>query len=193
MPNKGLRLLRVSNKPVKTQKGDWNKIRGTIDEQYRGKRAGTFVLMHHFACIGIYENGEFIMPSSIILEPWHIRTLRVFDENSECYVWKNSHDEMDIFRLRIRCDEENDDEALDVVEARQLLWGTSLENYGTSTDWKLLKEKRGIEIIIHSSFIPQGFQISSRQRLWLVTCNYVGYTDIGQAGYIDSRFVRIEG
>ena len=88
-------------------------------------------------------------------------------------------------------DKEEENGELEAVEARQLIWGTQLVD-GNDRDWKVLKEKRGIEFRIHSSVIPENLFINERERLWLVTRNYIDYTPLGQAGYADCRFVTIE-
>ena len=100
-------------------------------------------------------------------------------------------DDEDVFRLRIRLDVEEENGGLDAVEARQLLWGTHLAD-GDDKGWKVLTEKR----VLNCEYIVRLFQknahIDERNRLWLVTRNYIDYTPAGQAGYVDCRFVKIE-
>jgi len=182
-------------KQTEPQKGDyrWDYIQEQIKQHFQGKKASTLVTMHHGICLGIYENGEFVMPASLPLQPEHLRSVRVFDRDSECYVWKSSMDSEDIFRLRIRQDEEDHNGEQEAIEASQLLWGTRLEECPEDSNWKILKEERGIELRVHKSLIPASFTVNKSNRLWLITRNYIDYTPVGQAGYVDCRFVSIVG
>lgn len=183
----------LKNNSVELKQGSWEFIQKEVANHFRDKQAGTFVMMHHCTWLGIYKNGKFCIPHSNPLDPKYLRFVRIFDEDSECYIWRNSDDSSNIFRLRIRKDEEDKSEKPNAVEARQLLWGTRLEDSLAGTHWKVLKEDRGIEILIHEDLLPSNIQVSSQNRLWLITRNYIDYTELGQAGYVDSRFVRIIG
>lgn len=191
MPSNALKLIKLKNDKPLLYKGNWGEIEEQIKDCFRDKKAIAFVMMHHGVCIGTFEEGKLVMPASLPFQSEHLRALRVFDQDCECYIWKNSMDEKNIFRLRIRVDKEEENGELEAVEARQLIWGTQLVD-GNDRDWKVLKEKRGIEFRIHSSVIPENLFINERERLWLVTRNYIDYTPLGQAGYADCRFVTIE-
>ena len=54
------------------------------------------------------------------------------------------------------------------------------------------KEDRGIELLIHHSLLPENVVVTPKDRLWLITRNYIDYNDLGQAGYVDCRFVKIQ-
>lgn len=181
------------NNEVKIYEDKWDKIYGLVKNHFKGKKAGAFVTMHHGICLGIFtENGDFITPVTLPLEPKFLRSIRVFNQDSEAYIWKSSLDDKNIFRLRIRIDEEGEKGEIEAIEAHQLLWGTSLVD-SEEKDWKLLKENRGIELRIHNSLIPAGTKVNTKERLWLITRNYIDYNELGQAVYVDCRFVRIEG
>ncbi|ABI69813.1 type III-D CRISPR-associated protein Csx19 [Syntrophomonas wolfei] len=192
MPSKAMQLVRFKQNEPQIMMGEWRTLQNKIKEHFNSKKAGALVTMYHGICLGSFEKGQFIMPPSLPFQPEYLRLLRVFNEDSECYVWKSSMDTGDIFRLRIRQDEEDNSGELEAIEARQLLWGTRLEEY-LENEWKLLKEERGIELRVHHSLLPDNLTLNASNRLWLVTRNYIDFNPMGQAGYGDCRFVRIEG
>lgn len=189
-----MQLLSVKKIERDTVSGDWETIKSYIQEQFNGISAGTFVIMHHGICMGSYVNGDFIMPRKLPLEPEYLRSIRVFDPERECYLWRSSMDEPGLFRLRFIHDDEilENDREPHIVLARQLLWGTSLETSPDEEEWAVLKENRGIELLIHRSLLPPSAELSTENRLWLITHNYIDYTPLGQAGYVDCRFVGIK-
>lgn len=187
----GVRFVSLKSNRVKLIDGTWEVIRQEIANHFGDKQAGAFVMMHHCTWLGIYKDGKFIAPVSKPLEQEELRFARIFDDESECHIWRNGEDSADLYRLRIRVDEEDEKEELNAVEAKQLLWGSKLEDSPENEHWKVLKEKRGIELLIHEEILPRNIQVSEQKRLWLVTRNYIDYTESGQAGYVDSRFVRI--
>jgi CRISPR-associated protein (TIGR03984 family) len=191
MPSNPLKLIKLKEVEPQLHSGNWSDIEAFITRLFENKTVTTLVIMHHGVCLGRLENGKLIMPASLPFHPEYLRSLRVFDQDCECYVWKSSMDDEDVFRLRIRLDVEEENGGLDAVEARQLLWGTHLAE-GDDKGWNVLTEKRGIELRIHSTLIPEDAHIDERNRLWLVTRNYIDYTPAGQAGYVDCRFVKIE-
>lgn len=193
MPSNAMKLIKLKDDKPSLHRGNWDNIEARIKEQFKDKKATTFVMMHHGVCLGTFEDGKLVMPASQPFQPEYLRSIRVFDQDCECYVWKSSMDEEGVFRLRIRSDEEDENGRLEAVEARQLLWGTYLEDAkDEGKGWTMLKEKRGIELRIHSTLIPEGAHIDERNRFWLVTRNYIDYTPSGQAGYADYRFVNIK-
>ena len=193
MRNKGMQMLRLKKNPPQIITGEWETIQEHIQNEFTGKTAATFVTMQHGICMGSYVQGEFIMPDSLPLEPLYLRSIRVFDDNNACYVWHSSMDAPGIFRMRVILDQEmNDtDEIMHAIEARQMLWGTALVKCPDDPAWYLLKEDRGIELLIHHSLLPGNVEVTTKNRLWLITHNYVDYNDMGQAGYVDCRFVKI--
>jgi CRISPR-associated protein (TIGR03984 family) len=191
MPSNAIKLIKLKDDKPSLHKGNWDNIEERIKEQFKDKKAAAFVMMHHGVCLGTFEDGKLVMPASLPFQSEYLRALRVFDPDCECYIWKSSMDAKNIFRLRIRVDKEEENGKLEAVEARQLIWGTQMAD-GDDEDWKVLNEKRGIELRIHSSLIPENHTINERERFWLVTRNYIDYTPVGQAGYVDCRFVKIE-
>jgi CRISPR-associated protein (TIGR03984 family) len=190
MLSTALKLVKLKDDMPSLLKGNWGDIEERVKARFKDTKATTFVMMHHGVCLGTFEDGKLVMPAFLPFQPEYLRSLRVFDQDCECYIWKSSMDD-NVFRLRVRFDAEDKNGKLEAIEARQLIWGTQLSD-GDDQDWKVLKEKRGIELRIHSSLIPENHTINERERFWLVTRNYIGYTPVGQAGYVDCRFVKIE-
>lgn len=198
MPNKELLPLCpiiLKDITVKNIQGQWPVIENALCEQYRERTATAFITMVHGLCLTRFQEGRFLMPDWMPLEAEYLRSIRVFTEESESYVWNSSVDMPDNFNLRIR--EEGSVQAalqgdFQAIDARQLLWGTVLTDCSADNQWKIIKEDRGIELLIHRSILADDVKISPTNRLWLITRNYIDYTPSGQAGYIDSRFVRLE-
>lgn len=191
------RIVRLKQKGEKAAQGSWTTVLRKIDEVFSNQQASTFIMMYHFACLGIYQNREFTLPGEQQLEPENLRFLRVFDEEKELYVWRSDDGAEDAFWFRLRDDkpaETGDVDIKEAVEARQLLWGTELVDYPNGdADWLVLTEERGIQIVIHRCLLPTKFKVNRENRLWLVTRNYIKYIGEGQASYEDSRFVKIVG
>ena len=112
----------------------------------------------------------------------HLIRMRLFNEISEYHIWKTGAQ----FNYRKRCDGEGDE--VEYVAAIQPLWGTQIKTNLTQPNWSCIIERRGIELIVPFSEIS----FKGDNRLSIVTRNYIGYNDIGQAGYIDSRFVKFD-
>jgi CRISPR-associated protein (TIGR03984 family) len=73
---------------------------------------------------------------------------------------------------------------VEAVEAEQILWGTKSE--ALTRGWTRLFEGRGMELILPMD----SAEVTPVNRVKLTTRNYIGYNALGQAGYIDCRFVR---
>lgn len=120
MQNNGMQLLRLKKNRPSIISGDWGTIHEHIRNEFAGKTAATFITMQHGICIGGYNQGEFIMPKILSLDPQYIRTIRVFDADRECYVWRSSMDVPGIFRMRTIHDQEESatEEIMHTIEVR---------------------------------------------------------------------------
>ena len=186
------KFLRLKKTDIQHLNGSWHIIKDFIDEKFEGQKANTFVMLYHLAALGIYQSGGFILPFEETITKANLRYLRIFDEEKECFVWKSEDDDVGIFRLRYRLDEEDLGQEPNALDAKQLLWGTKIASHPEAgADWKLLKEDRGVQINIHKDLLPNNYKVDTKNRLWLITRNYVDYNDVCQAGYVDSRFVGI--
>lgn len=145
-----------------------------------------FALMDHAVCLGMFKEKKFIFYNSLQLEAEFLQSLRVFNSRQELYIWRQNREK---FHYRLRVDEaETGDDY--VVDANQLLWGNSgkLVTDQAGLQWRYLFERRGIEIYLPAQAIPK-----DDGRIWLQIRNYIDYNELGQAGYVDSRFVEFIG
>ncbi len=119
------------------------------------------------------------------VEPRFLKRLRVFNQERELFIWRAQGG----FRWRLRIDDGTGDtqdggKEVDVVEAEQILWGTRAESI--CEGWTRIYEDRGTEIILPG----ENLNVDLDNRVKLVTRNYIEYNDLGQAGYVDCRFVK---
>lgn len=139
--------------------------------------AWAVVWCDHEVCIGRWENGCLVFPSGEEFEPRYLQRLRLFDESSELHVWCANGS----FKGRFRCDDDGST-GMDVVIARQLLYGTDTKKVEGGTR---LFEERGMKL----TFPIMGLKVNQKKRLFIETRNYIGYPGEWQATYIDCRFV----
>jgi len=119
---------------------------------------------------------------------------RIFDENKELYLWRNNNL---VLKGRLRKDyvgehkvDEHKVEYIDVIDAQQVMFGKNF--YDLKNGFVEVSEPRGIKYIVPKEFLLGEKLTQSDMRLILYTRNYIGYNEIGQAGFIDYRFVKIE-
>lgn len=187
------RLIVLKEAELLTGKDSWNNLAQLVEKHFYNRLAGTIITMHHGICLGSYKDESFNMPPDLELAPNYLLSLRVFTQDKEFYMWQSDREEPGLFRYRLREDKEADREECNVqeaIETCQMLWGSSLKFYQARPDWALLQEKRGTSLRITSDLINLG-KIGKDNRLWLITRNYINYTPVGQAGYIDSRWVKL--
>lgn len=139
---------------------------------------------HHSVTIGKVFDG--VLSFCINEQPLysrHLIRMRVFSREREYHIWKSGTQ----FNYRKRYDGQGD--AVEYVEALQPLWGTQAQPGSKFPGWSCIFEQRGIEL-----FVPfSGLSFKGDKRLSIVTRNYISYNDIGQAGYVDCRFVKFDG
>ena len=150
-------------------------------EKWKGEFKNAKAVAWYFDAIVFYniENGKWSKPLRDNLEEELVR-LRVFDEYKEMHIWRSNGE----LKGRLRTDA--DGNTIGYVKGNQFLNGTSFDKTETEI---IAKEDKGT---YYELPYPDFKNIKSDGRLVLVTRNYIGYNDIGQAGYIDSRFVDFE-
>ncbi|AEE14460.1 hypothetical protein Thena_0828 [Thermodesulfobium narugense DSM 14796] len=117
----------------------------------------------------------------------YLQKLRAFNEKKEIYIWRSG----DKFRFRYREDEDSSggDIKIEYIDAEQIMSGSEFKVKGEFIE---VSEKRGIRYIISKEFIGnKSIEELNNKRLVLHTRNYIGYNEIGQAGFVDSRFLKI--
>jgi len=148
--------------------------------------------LYHRVVIGRIENKQFVYykqdDNDVTLS--NILKLRVFNEDSELFVWKTS---LGGYRARLRTDGQGPDQG--IVEARQVLFGTEAKPSKESQYYSVLTEKRGTEIVLplQKLGIRESEINDKKGRLCIKTRSYIGYIEeTGQATYEDVRFVNFE-
>jgi len=119
----------------------------------------------------------------------YLQKLRVFNEKEGLYIWRSG----DKFKFRYREDGVSEEvgKKIEYIDAEQIMYGSRFENKG---DFIEVSEERGIRYIVPEKFIENNLIDdinNNKKRLVLHTRNYIGYNEIGQAGFIDSRFLNI--
>jgi len=119
----------------------------------------------------------------------YLQKLRIFNEKEEIYIWRSG----DKFKFRYREDgvSEKDGKEIEYIDAKQVMRGSKFED---KVNFIEVSEKRGTRYIIPKEFIGNNLINdinNNKKRLILHTRNYIGYSEIGQAGFVDSRFLKI--
>lgn len=179
-------ISEINLKPIKSSlKNDfgnivfagYNELESFLSENFKGDG---FVILYldYKVIIRKYNDGRIIfMENEKPFNPEFIQKLRLFNPKQELFIWRTEGK----WKARLRKDEEGED--VSVVEANQILFGTTgiIENGYTK-----LIEDRGTEVIL--PFEITGID-EKKNRVKIKTRNYIEYNELGQAGYIDSRFI----
>ncbi len=166
----GLKLDSMKSKADPYSKSDFDSL-----VKHWGNDHGYFVAyLDYRVLIGIYSNGVFQEEE---FKPKFVQKMRLFNKSKELYIWRQDEN---VFSGRLRTDEEGED--VDVIDAWQVLYGTRCEEKNGVTS---LTEDRGINLAIPFSGLNEKNDLPIR----IYTRNYIGYNELGQAGYEDCRFV----
>lgn len=139
---------------------------------------------------GIIKNGEIKFYNNELPDfNKYLQKLRVFNDQSELYIWRSG----DKFKFRYREDgvSNEDGEKVEYIDADQVMYGSK---FNPKDEFIEVSEKRGIRYKVPRELIGNYSAEdldNNKKRLVLHTRNYIGYNEIGQAGFIDSRFLRI--
>lgn len=107
--------------------------------------------------------------------------LRIFNNEQELHIWRNNK----ILKGRLRIDSTGKE--TEYVEAKPLLNGTTFDKLYPGI---MAIEDKGIHYCLPYSSLEK--LSGSKNRIALLTRNYIGYSDIGQAGFNDCRFINFE-
>lgn len=134
--------------------------------------------------IGKYTGESLQFYNNENIEPRFIQKLRLFNKNQdqELYIWRKNRKG---FGARLRIDGRGDE--VDVVDAKQVLWGTDSKACGDYTE---IFEKRGTRLMLPFNKLTIN---NNEDRVFILTRNYISYDTCDgaykQAGYTDCRFV----
>ncbi len=173
----GLKLTKgkTAYKPLKFNIANWQELQEYISEYFQEK-GYAIAYLDYKVLIGKVTEGKLVFYQGETFDPKFIVKIRIFDTQKELLLWRDSEYE---FSARMRIDGEGDNGYF--IEAGQVLWGNPRE---AGDNWTLLKESRGTEI-----YLPYKLKKPDSKWVKIKTRNYIDYNEIGQAGYVDCRFV----
>ena len=172
--------LKTSSTPVIV-----NSDQDILDNSPEG--AWFVAYLYHRVVIGKFENKQLVYykQKNNDVKLSNILKLRVFNEDSELFVWKTN---LGGHRARLRSDGTGTEQG--IVETKQVLFGTEAKPLTDDPVYSVLTEKRGTEIILP---IPNLKINDKKNRMCIKTRSYIGYIEkTGQATYEDVRFVKFE-
>lgn len=179
----GLKLSNIDTEVILTERQvkSWEDLQRIVDEYIQS--GYVIAYLHYKVLIGKVKDKVLAFYRGETFDPKYLLKLRAFNEEKEVYLWRRTEGE---FHVRFRIDGKGS--KTDVVDAEQILWGTSSRVLGDG--WTLLSENRGVELILPGNF--EAFKDDKgEKRVKLKTRHYVGYNELGQAGYVDCRFMNI--
>lgn len=157
---------------------DYNCLQEIVSNSFGGE-GFVIAYLDYKVLVGKFKNGRLIFYQDEIFELKYLQKLRVFDEDRELFIWKSDGGS---FNSRLRVD--GGGEEKEIVEAHQVLWGTRKDEKVTN-GWGRISE-RGMELTLPIATFTVD---TEKNRVKIKTYNYISYNEIGQAGYVDSRFV----
>jgi len=176
----GLKLHTIKSKaavPERLAVNSLDDIKEYIIKKYINANSLVVAYLDYTVLVGRYKSNNFEFYKDHTLEPAYIQRLRIFNQAEELLLWRAGSG----FRGRYRKDGDGDEAA--VVDAMQVLFGTSCEPVGN--DYTRLSEQRGTEIILPFKELSVN---TAKNRVFVMTRNYIGYNGAYQATYEDCRF-----
>ncbi len=184
--NKMYEIQKMSSCVIKIPETDFKEILKKAGENF--SEAFVILWLHYEVLFGTYRNGglNFYKKLPNDFEKYLIKA-RIFDEEKELYVWREKDSK---FSGRLRKDGTGKDE-IEFVESKQVMYGKKFERIGNG--FTKVSETKGIEYIVPDiCFNTHNNLNESGITLVLYSRNYIGYNQIGQAGFVDCRFVKIK-
>src|SRR3990172_10396197 len=139
----GLELQSVKTEAVPIKRlefEEFESFRSTVGD-YFGEQDGFCVFyLDYEVLIGRFVEENFRFYNNEIFKPKYIQKIRLFNVDQELYIWRRSDGE---FAGRLRIVGKGTE--TDVVNARQVLWGTKVEHKG---EFSMIYEERGTKLIL---------------------------------------------
>jgi CRISPR-associated protein (TIGR03984 family) len=156
-----------------------NEMHATVSDYIETRAAYFVAYLDYKVIIGAYQNGTLRNYEQDPIDPKYVQRLRVFNQDEELLLWRSG----DGFKGRCRKDGEGDE--VDVVDAKQVLFGTDARAVGNG-GYSEIFEERGTRLVLPF----ENLQVNEAQkRIALKTRNYIDYNAAHQATYVDCRFV----
>jgi CRISPR-associated protein (TIGR03984 family) len=179
---------------MSAKNGSYDDLNSYIEEKVKdiGSENNLVVAyLDYKVLIGRFDDGlNFCNGETFELK--HLQRLRVFNSTGELLLIK---EKPCVFNARVRIDGSGDD--IEVIDANQVLWGTRAVKYNSSGDnipagWVCITEDRGTSLTLPLPNDIDVVQVNDKdRRVKLKTRNYISYNELGQAGFIDCRFMGI--
>lgn len=162
------------------------QLKSTFTNVHAGKRgnaaekigSGWIVAWYdHEVVIGTVDHSQIQWADQLNRNEQFLQRARVFNTHQEVHIWKNGTQ----LNHRTRIDNDINDgslQATDLVEADQMLVGTSLNGH----QWQ---EERGMTLVLPDTLVKNR---DNKKKLFVRTRHYITQTKIGQATYHDVRF-----
>ncbi|MDZ4711297.1 MAG: CRISPR-associated protein Csx19 [bacterium] len=184
----GLKLIQIKSS-VKNDFGnqlfkEFSELEKFLSENFKDD-GFVIVYLDYKVLIRKVEKGAIVFRSDEeTFEPKFVQKLRMFNDKKEIFFWRTERG----WKARLRVDGEGG-EMVNAVEANQVLFGTT----GTINDGFItLREDRGteIELPFEINNFSDDYKKDKSNRVKIKTINYIDHNELGQAGYVDSRFVK---
>jgi len=134
----------------------------------------------HKVLIGRYQPPNLVFMNQEELQPHFILKMRIFNKDEELLLWRQQNS----LKGRHRIDSQGVDTI--AIDAHQVLFGTDAK---TSGQWTTISEDRGTEIHLPFSNLRVD---TKKERIFIRTRNYIDFNELGQATYVDCRFMGFE-
>ncbi|MGQ9558585.1 MAG: type III-D CRISPR-associated protein Csx19 [Desulfurispora sp.] len=156
--------------------------------------AGAMLIQDEGIYLCLFQKNQLYLPwqpgKTLCPNSQHLHSLRLFTPEQEFYIWAQRTGSGNVFHYRWRTEMDikpNKARLTDYVDARQLLWG-KVEYYDPKTGRVEMYAGRGIRFSLPAQLIKS--QVKRGSPIWLHTRNYIAYNELGQAGYVDCRFIQ---
>ncbi len=177
----GLELIEIHTYSEPVIDIDDEKLHTRLCENFVGK-SYVVVWLDYKVLIGTYENQKFTFYKDESFELKHVQRLRVFNQQKEFFLWRTNGQ----WKGRLRQDEEGD--KVEVVVAKQLLFGTKSTRPRLNEGFTEIYENRGTKLILPFTDLNLDDK-AENNRIFLQTHNYIKTNSIHQVTYFDCRFV----
>ena len=183
----GLTLLRRNSLAEPVQEYDTNGVLDLLNKNFRETAAAVLWLDNRVE-IALFHQDDFKMHcrDSETFSLKNIQRMRVFDQKREFHLWRDGTS----WHGRLRTDDTG--EVLDIVVARQLLFGTGKPKNNKEPEnppFTTITEDRGTTLHLPLKGIEFTEEGKLRERIFIKTHNYIKANSAGQSGYVDCRFV----
>jgi CRISPR-associated protein (TIGR03984 family) len=179
----GLRLkgIRTRDEITESVLKDYQDVEKLASEMAEGSFISAY--LYYKVLIGKVAGGKIWFPGGEIFNPRYLLKLRVFNQDQEILLWGRKGE---TFKKRLRVDNDSNGVVQEVIDAQQILWGTFAKG---NEEWTTLTEERGTELTLPLPFSECEVN-DQEKRMAITTRSYISYNNVGQAGYVDCRFVK---